>query len=352
MTIEEKAKAYDKALSKAREYHFQGQAPDKLAELESIFPQLRESENERIRKELIQFLTDVRNISESGRTSWAVRKEDVEMCNGFIAYLEKQKENPKSAEEVLAKAGLKPYKDGNQWCILAGDNIQEGICGFGDTIEDALYQFLMEVLEKQKELNHDGKKWIYQNDYHKVLRSWYMEGYQDREHNQEPKWIIRTGEDGPKYLPNLKYGQKLTQEQKPVECINIEELAKHIKAEFESFRNLLKKKGIDYQPTDVYWTDYARLFVSSVKKLQKPAEWSKEDERIIKDAIYALEEVGGYPYTVKGLKSLHPSCKLSKEDKKILYAIEFHVGQLDSGETINGFSSSDMLRVLKSITNN
>jgi len=32
-----------------------------------------------------------------------------------------------------------------------------------------------------------------------------------------------------------------------------------------------------------------------------------ENERIIKDAIYALEEVGGYPYTVKGLKSLRLS---------------------------------------------
>lgn len=56
-----------------------------------------------------------------------------------------------SVEEVLTKAGLKPYKDGNQWCVLAGDNLQEGICGFGDTIEDALYEFLIDVLNTQKE---------------------------------------------------------------------------------------------------------------------------------------------------------------------------------------------------------
>lgn len=65
---------------------------------------------------------------------------------GFIAGAKWQKEHSMSAEEVLIRAGLKPYKDGNQWCILAGDNIQEGICGFGDTIDEALYQFLMEVL--------------------------------------------------------------------------------------------------------------------------------------------------------------------------------------------------------------
>ena len=52
--------------------------------------------------------------------------------------------------ECISALGIKPYKDGNQWCILAGDNIQEGICGFGDTIEDALYEFLKEVLDFQK----------------------------------------------------------------------------------------------------------------------------------------------------------------------------------------------------------
>lgn len=45
--------------------------------------------------------------------------------------------------QVCVAAGMKkPYKDGNQWCILKGENIQEGICGFGDNIEDALIDFL------------------------------------------------------------------------------------------------------------------------------------------------------------------------------------------------------------------
>ena len=44
--------------------------------------------------------------------------------------------------------------------------------------------------------------------------------------------------------------------------------------------------------------------------------------------------------------------KPGEEDKKVLHAIELHINQLDSGETINGFSSSEMLRVLKSLFNN
>ena len=29
--------------------------------------------------------------------------------------------------------------DGNQWCVLYGDNIQDGICGFGETPKLAIY---------------------------------------------------------------------------------------------------------------------------------------------------------------------------------------------------------------------
>lgn len=31
-----------------------------------------------------------------------------------------------------------PYKDGDQWCALYGENLQEGIAGFGDTPYNAM----------------------------------------------------------------------------------------------------------------------------------------------------------------------------------------------------------------------
>lgn len=37
--------------------------------------------------------------------------------------------------------GAKLSKDGNQWCWLYGDNLQEGIAGFGDTPERAAAAF-------------------------------------------------------------------------------------------------------------------------------------------------------------------------------------------------------------------
>jgi hypothetical protein len=47
------------------------------------------------------------------------------------------------AQEValVDALGLKPYKDGNQWCFLWGENLQEGIAGFGDTVQLAMFAF-------------------------------------------------------------------------------------------------------------------------------------------------------------------------------------------------------------------
>jgi len=51
-------------------------------------------------------------------------------------------------------------KDGNKWCVLWGENLQEGIAGFGDTIEKAMVNFAIDVIEfKSKEfgLYHEAR---------------------------------------------------------------------------------------------------------------------------------------------------------------------------------------------------
>ncbi len=40
---------------------------------------------------------------------------------------------------VVLKA--KVYPDGDMWCALYGDNIQEGVCGFGKTPDKACRDF-------------------------------------------------------------------------------------------------------------------------------------------------------------------------------------------------------------------
>ena len=97
MTAEEKAKAYDEALKRIKGFYQNydniSNLVDVKRELEAIFPQLCESEDEQTRKRLIDFISNIKEISESGRNSWAIRKDDAEMCNTFLSYLEKQKDH-------------------------------------------------------------------------------------------------------------------------------------------------------------------------------------------------------------------------------------------------------------------
>ena len=118
------------------------------------FPELTESEDDRIRKQLIRIVSSHNTpkwygLEVSKVLAWlekqgehqnfrekiqvgdqVTRNEDGVLVN--LSQLkrvakpceEKKGEQKPTAEEVLIKAGLKPYKDGNQWCILVGDNIQ------------------------------------------------------------------------------------------------------------------------------------------------------------------------------------------------------------------------------------
>jgi len=47
------------------------------------------------------------------------------------------------AQEFNLVAVLKPAItiDGNQWCVLHGENLQDGVAGFGETPAKAMYAF-------------------------------------------------------------------------------------------------------------------------------------------------------------------------------------------------------------------
>lgn len=51
----------------------------------------------------------------------------------------------------------KIYKDGGAWCALYGENLMEGVVGFGDTPAKAAHDFDVEWLGKSqiKEEHHD-----------------------------------------------------------------------------------------------------------------------------------------------------------------------------------------------------
>ena len=124
-------------------------------------------------------------------------------------------------------------------------------------------------------------------------------------------------------------------EQKPIEFKN-DELVEIIKGEFEGFRRLLKKKGIDYEPQRSYWEAFARLFDSSAReyikeqKEQKPAE--KQDYSELNDLERAIHRgflcagVENVPVTI--IKETAQDClahikplELKYWDKEIIQSI-------------------------------
>ena len=51
-------------------------------------------------------------------------------------------------EKVYDQFNIKVSKDGDQWCALIGEDIQEGYSGFGDTIQVALRELIKEMMLK------------------------------------------------------------------------------------------------------------------------------------------------------------------------------------------------------------
>ena len=106
MTEKEKAKAYDEAIERAKKSY-----GNRIAE--EIFPELKESEYERIRKAIIEFFE-----SEDDNTTYSlVRKKDI------IAWLKKQGKKPINKIEPIFEVGdCVVNKIGDSWHIDSIDN--------------------------------------------------------------------------------------------------------------------------------------------------------------------------------------------------------------------------------------
>ena len=115
MTQEEKAKAYDEAIEKLKEITTNkvGISLESLTKV-SISP---DTITDMDKNELFEVLFEV--------LSGNYGSVFTEICMW----------------QCINALGIKPYKDGNQWCFLYGNNIQEGVCGFGNTIYEAAKEF-------------------------------------------------------------------------------------------------------------------------------------------------------------------------------------------------------------------
>lgn len=282
-------KKYNKALKWMREL-YPGLHGATKEDAEHYFPELRKSDDERVIEE-IKFA--IMQMS-SGR------EDTKQRC---LAWVEKQKEHSMSAEEVLTRAGLKPYKDGNQWCILAGDNIQEGICGFGDTIEDALYEFLKEVLDFPKEQKPKmTPKWLYRLEFRDSSCGLWYDGY--------GKWCFESGIGSisgckTKTLP-MDYDARYKQDGRDwfSSCSRKEDLmhwysledAKELLSKGFVFTRYLATEYHEYEQQTVFIKETA-LYREEIDIFelfgQKPAEWDDYTKTNLDRALQIIKKAKG-----------------------------------------------------------
>jgi hypothetical protein len=91
-----------------------------------------------IRNGIIDLQADARLLKQLGNEpmTWVI---------AVLTYLD----NEADMERPSTRLRPKIMQDGNQWCALYGDNLQEGISGFGDTPEEAYADFDREWLERR-----------------------------------------------------------------------------------------------------------------------------------------------------------------------------------------------------------
>ena len=150
MTQEQKAKAYDEALERAKKW-FNPEEPDSwTCIVESIFPELKESEDEKIRKGLIDFVKS--------------RIAGFPECKRFTDWLEKQGTPVKLSEEeqnrfakgVLSSCALSfiDYLDAHKYeskmCVSNGE-CEDIENAFHNAMWDRLHRYYCKYIEKQCE---------------------------------------------------------------------------------------------------------------------------------------------------------------------------------------------------------
>ena len=329
MNTEQKAKAYDEALERARRIK-NGEdnwgycdLTEIIPALEEIFPELRESEDERTRKELIFFLKE--------EIPQCSIKEHADKLKKFVAYLEKQKEQKHPNGCFTCDEYKKGYEEGRRNGFTAGYN-----------------KAIKEV--EQKEQNP-----VDSNDMINAILSALASGLETDEilkargftYDEVEKWLDSTRNPAIEYIRGQnkifenpeKYG--LQRKQKPNYC--------HHEVDETGWTEEYRKAYYDG------WNN-CNMQHEQAKAEQKPAEWNEEDEVLRQDCIRFIETGwtdNGKSHLIPWLKSLHlqPKKEWSKRDKKILQSLHHVMNCADAQNAVkrDGLSVEDVCSFLFSI---
>ena len=298
MTQEEKAKAYDEALEKARFYHGNCPSEPERKKLEKMFPQLAESEDERI-KNLIYCI--VRDRGDVGKLLEA-NGCPVEKA---LSWLEKQKEQ-KAIDDDTREKIISRAKSEKQVVLLSESDSNAEIGWDTRSLEDAkkLLEYGIAFINKQL-----GTKPAEKQDY---------SGLTDFERAIHRGFLCAGVENVPLTIIKETARDCLAQIEQDLDFAN---QLKQIRKE-EKEANLDKLIDFWWNQEDNDGNKTKEIFTQAMKKAyfvgkaqaEKPAEWSED---IIQKAI---KEVGLTQYQINWFKTnvFPPKQEWSKEDEVYL----------------------------------
>ena len=194
---------YEQALQRAKSLY--GNCPtdgDKSKTITTIFPELAESEDERIREWLIEECQKVIDIANPAYDTSKAKKA--------IAWLEKQKDSIPYEKYVYdiaainAEAKTKYHEGWNDGYEAKWKEQKPEYASASTIMIPSCWE------EKQKEQSAKIER---------IQQKWYMEGYRDGAYKFEPKWIYVKVDGKEECKLNARYGKRL-HEQNPIPLMN------------------------------------------------------------------------------------------------------------------------------------
>lgn len=302
-------KAYKESFEAAKGLHEAGNALTKK-QMEIVFPQLAESEDERIRKDIINLIYWLKGNPSLCSQYYKDRYDDM------LAYLEKQKELFESGRGLY-------YYDGEKTVYM----------GYPATEENP-YDFAMSQQEEKKEPNYTKHNALFdkcvENCDPKVVEEVnkrvddimnmpelsafeqaltnFIGYWKDDEEKWPSKFVKKHG----KHILDMAR-EELQKEQKPAEWILPEEFEEAV----YKVANFISPFDSQEELRKVSHRFAEQLLSLAKKELDKPAEWSED---IIKKAV---KEVGLTQHQINWFKTnvFPPKQEWSEEDEQWLESI-------------------------------
>lgn len=378
MTDLEKVKAYDEAIERAKGDYIAYKKVGDIAGMDaltSVFPQIAENEDERIRKWLYDYFSAICEKKEN----WLHREFT---CEQILAYLEKQKELPFIKDVMLGYPGLYFYdgerlhfqgnpameekqKEDKEELVyrlngLMQDYIKESkddeekthrfkcYCLFWDALEDADFfepklKFYPGAVIK---CTSSGSLWVRCKDGDNIRSDGHTAciggGFELASEEEAVQFFQELNENG--YQWDCIKGRPMKKEQQPAE-----------KQDYTGFTDLERSihrgflsAGIENVPVTII----KETAQECLTHIDKPAEWSEEDDALMDELesyiLYDKEfDDAQKSWRIKRLKSLRPSQKLNEEEIKKIRSEEYTKGFNDAafGGKLKEWSEEDRTKL-------